>query len=177
MTKKLIALMMALVLCLCATVSFAAGSKDTGDVVGTNDPTITVTAPTAESKAELDAIAEFVNSGKPVIEYFDESVHSAIDAVLPTDVNKADLKMDEFFTVASDAAIAAPTSLTLNTAATYKNTDAVVVMGGVFDGEKYVWQVIPCTIVDGKIVVSLPADFCAHIADGSTVLSVLSSVQ
>ena len=177
MNKKIIALTMALVLCLASTVAFAAGSKTTKDVVSatTVDTTIAVSAPTAESKAELDAIAAFVNNGSAVVGYFQEDVQTEITSALPEGVAADDLKMDEFFPLASNGVINTETALTLSTAATYEDTDAVIVMGGVSDGEKVIWQVLPATIVDGKIVVTLPADFCANIANGSAMITVLSN--
>ena len=76
MNKRIIALVMALVLCLASTAALAANSKTTYDIITTDSPVITVAAPTAESKAELDAIAKFVNDGQPVVTYFDEAVQT-----------------------------------------------------------------------------------------------------
>ena len=69
------------------------------------------------------------------------------------------------------------TSMTLSTAAVYAAGDAVITLGGIVKGDKVEWQVLPSTVVDGKIVVQLPAAFATSVADGSVMLAVLSNAN
>lgn len=131
MNKRIIALVMALVLCLASTAALAANSKTTYDIITTDSPVITVAAPTAESKAELDAIAKFVNDGQPVVTYFDEAVQTSIAASLPAGIDASALKMDEFFALSSTGSMTVGTSMTLSTAAVYAAGDAVITLGGI----------------------------------------------
>ena len=177
MNKRIIALVMALVLCLASTAALAANSKTTYDIITTDSPVITVAAPTAESKAELDAIAKFVNDGQPVVTYFYEAVQTSIAASLPAGIDASTLKMDEFFALSSTGSMTVGTSMTLSTAAVYAAGDAVITLGGIVKDDKVEWQVLPSTVVDGKIVVQLPAAFAASVADGSVMLAVLSNAN
>ena len=46
------------------------------------------------------------------------------------------------------------TSMTLSTAAVYAAGDAVITLGGIVKDDKVEWQVLPSTVVDGKIAPS-----------------------
>lgn len=180
--KKVVALSLAMALCLSCACAFAAGSKTTSNVVYTvptvteTAPEVVVVAPTAESQAVLDEIASFVEAGKPAVEYFEEDVKTAIAAAIPATVKAEDLKVDEFFpVVVLNKTVSGSAQVKLSTAASYKATDAVVTLLGIIRNGKTVWTVVPCAIVDGKIVVDLTADMLAQINSGSAVISILSN--
>ena len=170
--KAIVALVLALVLCMTSVVAFAA-SKSTGDVVSTKttpttqttteQPTEVVVAPSnADSEAELEALAALVAEGKPVSEFFETDLED-------------DVKVDELvpISVAGTQAV----SVTLSTAASYSDDAKVFVLIGIKKDGKVVWQKVPCKVVNGKIVVDLSADLVQSIAGGSALLSVLSNAN
>lgn len=172
--KAIVALVLALVLCMTSVVAFAAGSKTTKDVVKvtTTTPTtetkpteITVGAATAESKAELDAISAFVNEGKPVAEYFG--------------LEEPTVKLDEFFAITGTGDGTQPVTMTLSTAASYKADAKVIVLIGIPGSNGVQWTKVACSVVGGQIVATIPADLASALAavGGSGMMAVLSDAN
>lgn len=173
MNKKIIALMMAMVLCLTCVSALAAGSKTTNDVVYTSPvteeaaPVVAVVAPTAETQAVIAEVEALADQGKTVAEYF--GVQAAPEA--------ANLKVDELVpaVLVGEAAGTATATATLNTAATYTEEDNVVVLiGFMVDGEM-VWTELSYTIVDGKLVVEFPEEILKQLDAANGQLAVLST--
>lgn len=175
MNKKIVALMLVLALCLTSAVAFAANSKTTNDIVSTDDAPVVVVSPTAESIKTLEEIAAFVNEGKPVVEFFEPEVQAEIAAALPADADVNALKVDEVFPISlSNKSTTGSVSVTLSTAATYKSDAKVVVMARV--GGR--WVTLRTRIVNGKLVVELPADLVSSLAaDEDVVLTILSDAE
>ncbi len=171
MNKKIVALMMAMVLCLTSVSALAAGSKTTNDVVYTSPvteeaaPVVAVVAPTAETQAVIAQVEALATEGKTVAEYF--GVQAAPEA--------ANLKVDELVPAVLVGDATGTTTATLNTAATYTEEDNVVVLiGFMVDGEM-VWTELSYTIVDGKLVVEFPEEILKQLDAANGQLAVLST--
>lgn len=178
MSKKIIALCLVLALCVVTVSAFATDSKTTGDIVATEGEStpVTVVALDTESQAVLDQIAAVMNKGESVLSFFDADTQSAIAAAIPSDVKAEDLKLDEFFQLAMNGQDAANGgTVTLGTAASYADTDAVTVLLGLVKDGVTTWKVIPCTVVGGKLAVQLTASDLAAMQDSSAVVAVLSN--
>ncbi len=203
MNKKILtAVVLTLVVCLMASVGFATDSKTTTDIVTTTTttttsssssssssstyttetetvdetPVVTVVAATATSTQEFEAISTVVNSGAPVIEYFDVETQAEIIATLPTTVVAENLKMDEYIPVSITAGTTGAVKLTLTTTATYSVSQTVVPMVGVTINGKVVWKVVSYTIVDGQIILDIPEDLVELMGD-SAIISILSAEE
>lgn len=180
MNKKIVALLLALTLCLTSVVALAAPSKTNTNTNTVTTPVeeetpIKTAAPTEETKAELAEIAAFVNQGNAVIKFFDEDVQKEIEAVLPAGVDTAALKLDEYIPLTVTGSASGSTTVTVSTAVSYSEDDAVVTMISYMVDGKKVWKVVPCTIVDGKLVISLDGELVEHIANGSAALMIVSN--
>lgn len=179
MSKKIVALLLVLTLCLTSMVALAAPSKTSRNTttVKTEEPETVVetAAPTAETRAELEEIATFVNEGNTIVAYFAEEVQQEIAAALPEGTDAATLKMDEFIPLAVTGTASGSASVTVSTAASYSKDDVVVTMISYMVNGVKVWKTVPCTIVDGKLVVELDADLVAQIAGGSAALMIISN--
>ena len=117
MGKKIVAIAVALVLCLSCVSALASASKTTQDVVSTvtsdTSASIIVAQPTAETKAILEEVAALANSNTSVAEYFGiQDVEAA-----------EDLKVDELFPVILTGTTEGPATVTLSTAASYTEDD------------------------------------------------------
>lgn len=183
MNRKMIAMVLVMMLCLTSAVAFAAPSKTTSNVVSTKPTTetkatIVVVEPTAASEAELDSIASFVNDGKPVVEYFGEDIAQEIATALPNVTDMSTMKLDEFFPITYvGTGTPGSATITLNTAATYKETDNVAVLGGIVTSNGTEWKLMPSSIVEGKIQVTLDAAFTALLKTNEAFLAVLSDAK
>ena len=135
-------------------------------------PTITVSGQTKESAAILDEISKLTADGKPITEYFGTDI-------VPEGVEPEAMKLDELapLAFAGEASTTAMT-ITMSTAASYKSTDYVVVLIGVIGADGTVtWQKLDATVVNGQLVVTIPASFMPAVANKNAVLAVLSDVQ
>jgi len=184
MNKKILAFVMALVLCFSCVSALATESKTTSDVVAVTitiasssdtaeEPIVVViTEPTVETQAVLAEIAETVAAGAPVVEYFDEETAAAIKTVAGEKTEA--LQLDELVPMVSSGVVEGAATITVRTAASYTEDDAVVVLAGVtINGEK-VWTVLTYTIVDGELVITFPEEIAALLADGVIDLAILS---
>lgn len=168
MGKKIVAIAVALVLCLSCVSALASASKTTQDVVSTvtsdTSASIIVAQPTAETKAILEEVAALANSNTSVAEYFGiQDVEAA-----------EDLKVDELFPVILTGTTEGPATVTLSTAASYTEDDNVVVLVGVMVDGVMVWTQLETAVVNGELVVTIPEEMLAQIAAGSVNLAVLS---
>lgn len=180
MSKRIVAFLLALALCLSCLNALAVDSKTTQDVVttkkqptGPKAPTTTqtvvvTTAPTAEVKADLDEIAALIAKGEPVAEYFGEEIAASLGE------KESTLKLDEYVPLAVVGEDKGATTMTLSTAASYTQKDTVVVLAGIMVNGKKVWRALSFTIVDGKLVIAVPADIVAQIEAGGATLAILS---
>lgn len=182
MNKKILAVMLALVVCFSCVSALAGPSKTTSNVVSTTSSSsntyvepvaeVVVTQATAETQQILTEIEEAIAGGAPVVEYFGEEAAELIKAAVG---DKADaLKLNELVPVVSTGKVTGATSVTIRTAASYTKDDAVVVLAGVTINGKKVWTPLTYVIVDGKLVVTFPEDIAALLADGVVDLAILS---
>ena len=176
MNKKVVALAVALVLCLTCVSALAGASKTTQNVISTtttsSDVSVVVAQPTAETKAILEEIAELANNNVSVAEYFGIEDIELADGLIVDE-----LKVDELFPVILTGTVTGSATVTLSTAASYTEEDAVVVLVGIMVDGEMVWTQLECTVENGKLVVTIPEEIAAEFATGSVNLAVLSNKE
>lgn len=181
--KKLTALALALLLCVNAAVALATGSIRPEDVVRTrgqvDDSAIVVTDQTRLSGALLAQIQAFIQDGKPVGAFFDDATQGEIAAALPEGFDLDTLKLDEFAPLAfTGEPFTTSAAITLATAAVYKETDHIVALAAVLgDDGSVTWQVLDVKVVNGQLVIVIPASLMQAIAEKRVVIAILSDVS
>lgn len=176
MNKKILAAVLALVMCLSCVSALAGPSKTTNNVVSTapsgNIAEVVVTPPTAATQQTLAEIESAVAAGTPVAQCFGAETAAAIQA---TAGDKTDsLKLNELVPVTSTGKITGATSVTIRTAASYTKDDTIVVLAGVIINGVKVWKPLTFVVVNGNLVVTFPADIAPLLADGEVELAILS---
>lgn len=176
MNKKILAAVLALVMCLSGVSALAVPSKTTNNVVSTtpsgNSAEVVVSPATAETQQTLAEIESAVASGTPVAECFGAEAASAIQAVAGD--KTGNLKLNELVPVTSTGKVTGATSVTIRTAASYTKEDTIVVLAGVIINGVKVWRPLTFVVVNGNLVVTFPADIAAMLADGTVDLAILS---
>ena len=170
--KKILALVLALSLCLTMTAAMAEAvdSKTTANLVYTNSTEIIVAPAAPTEKAVLDIVTAAASA--PVVTLLDTKVQEAVAAKLPATVDAKTLKIDECFTLAATATtVAGEQKLTVTSAVKYDTKANVVVLAYV-NGE---WVVLDTEIVDGELVVTLPDDVVAQMATGAELTTMILS--
>ena len=102
---------------------------------------------------------------------------SALPSTSADGVAVDDLKVDELFPVILTGTVTGSATVTLSTAASYTEEDAVVVLVGTMVNGEMVWTQLECTVENGKLVVTIPEEIAAEFATGSVNLAVLSNKE
>lgn len=184
--RKSFSMMLALVLVFTmGTVAFAAPSKTAENLNNSKTEGMVVKAilePTEQVAAESALIQGFIDSGKPVIQYFPKEVQDAVALAFPG-VDLSKLVMHEFVSVEEfgyDPETMGDVEAKLTFATPYPEGAKLAVLAGLYtdkdaDGNwKATWYVCPAVVKDGLVVVTLPKEFLGANINGNAVFAVLS---
>ena len=174
MYKKMVSFALVLVMLCMASLALATGpSRTTDDLtyVTTESGTEAVPERTPEAQAQLDAIAAFVASGKPVYEYF-VGLKSAIAALLPGNYDLSKLEMNELI---SFDLTGAP-NMDFTFATKYAPGTKVVGMMGIVQADGSVkWIALKATVLgNGAVKVQFPKAALAEAQGKQVMLAILS---
>ena len=179
MYKKMVSFALVLVMLCMASLALATGPSITTDDLTyveyeTDDGTTeseAVPARTAEAQAQLDAIAAFVASGKPVYEYF-VGLKSAIAALLPGNYDLSKLEMNELI---SFDLTGAP-NMDFTFATKYAPGTKVVGMMGIVQADGSVkWIALKATVLgNGAVKVQFPKAALEAAQGKQVMLAILS---
>lgn len=189
--KRIMALIMAMALLLCAHTALAAG----GNAVYTNVPGVStqdtvervdaskaqapydmqVLEPNVFSVGVLTDINCFVRvNQQPVIGYFPEYLQQEV-ADIAAPAGKDELHMSEFMRILPSTGETAPVDVAFTFNIDYYVDQLVIVMMGIKDGKEVLWRALPAA-VEQEFVVSftIPADWQEKIGGQETLFALLT---
>ncbi len=186
--KKTLALVLALVMVLCAVSAMAEGSKTVDDTQSTTVTDTTVTnrggyyAPAAPALPTLGIVTPSA-AAQAIIDQF-KAAHDAGDdlGALPDDVKsqigEGLVNINEMIAVkfSGDTNVANEVEITLSFMTKYTNVgDDVAVLVGELDGENVKWTVLKGKVNgDGDIVVMVPAALVKGLENNEFLIAVVS---
>ncbi len=179
--KKTLALVLALVMVLCAVSAMAEGSKTVDD---TQKTTVTNGYTNAPAEAELPTMEIVTPSAaaQAVIDQF-KTAHDAGDilSALPDDVKaqlgEEEVNINEMIAVkfSGDTNVTDAVEVTLSFMTKYNAGDEVSVLVGKLDGENVKWTVMKGKInEDGEVVLIVPAEMVKDFENDEFLVAVVS---